>query len=290
MPRSTLADQMKANAAARHTEIRLGNMSDSEETPTSSPVPLRSPTTIPEPPELPPMAGPEGIESWNLDQQRIVLTVQHGLDLFGTFNAILEEHQRERRKPEQEPAADPRARAQQIIEALKKYESRYALILRALADWQTRLASLRRYHLTVVPGLAYGGLRTALSESMRRLRHPQNALGSIPPMPTIPAADNEEALESALNLARQVKATLTEYERAPAEFAQSLFGVRDRIEKITKIIRDEDMRLSTEPSRHSLSTVPSIYPVVDVGALVPMGIAERPDTSALGAHDSYWLP
>jgi hypothetical protein len=277
-------------AAARSGKIRSVRIGDvDEETPTiPAPTPLAvSLTDIPPAPVLEPQLGPEGLESWNTDWRNTAAMVQHGLSLFEHFNAIFDAHRREDRKPEVEPASDPRARAQQIIAALKRHQERYEGILTALTAWHQRLERLRRFHLTSVPAAAWQGLRIAVGNALRRLHQPLNALSSIPALPESPAADDEKGLEDALNLARQDRALLEEHRNAVADFTQAVFGVRDRIARLREIIEDEDKRLSTEPASHSLTSVPSIYPVLDVRAAIPQGREEPLDTDAYGQHSSY---
>jgi hypothetical protein len=277
MPRSNLVDAMRASAASRSAETK----SDQDE-PTSS-----SPFDVPQPPELPEMLGPEGMSSWERDQERLTMQVRYGMTLFECFNSILEAHQRERRTPEVEPATDPRERAQQIIDVLRRHGERYLPILDALTAWHQTLQGLRRFYVKNLSALAWQALRVALEEATRRLRQPVNSLSALPDMPEMPAADDERALEAALNVLRQVKATLTEYANATAEARQSLFGVRESISRVVEIVRQEDLRLSTDPSAHSLTTLPSVYPVRRVAFTV--AAAEPPDTSAYGQH-SWYLP
>ena len=215
MPKSNLINEMRAKA-----EERAGKRQAEEVTRTETA------SLIPPAPDLPEMLGPEGKESWDRDWLRITLAVQHGLSLFEHFNTLLDAHRREERTPEPEAATDPRVRAQQLIEVLKRYQERYQPILSARTHWQQHLEGLRRFNLTAVPAIAAQGLRTALSEAMLRLHRPLNDLSSLPPLPAPPAPDDERGFEAALNLVRQVKATLTEHANAPALFAQSLFGVR----------------------------------------------------------------
>jgi hypothetical protein len=271
MPKSNLVEMMRAHATSHVAKT------------TKSTVPLEVPSL----PELEPMLGPEGLESWDVDWRNIAAMVAHGLTLFEHFNAVLAEHQKERRKAEPEIATDPRERAQQIVAVLQRHQERYEPILAALTTWQQHLEGLRRFYLTFVPAIAMQGLRVALSEALQRLHRPLNDLSAIPALPPIPSADDERALEAALNLARQVKATLTEH--SPALFAQALFGVRDRIAKVAEIVRQEDMRLSTEPANHGLTTTPNVFPVLDMGAAIPMGVVEPLDTQAYGQH-AWYLP